>query len=146
METVQSVQLMDVMYVVLATALTAIIGVVGQYVKAYFSAKVAEAEKQANNTELSANHRLKSEVETTLYRMAMNVSNKELLELQEIAKDGKIDKDELRALGAKTIANTAEEFKSQGIDIISKFGNAYLESSLRWVVDKINTDKTKEKE
>jgi len=83
------------------------------------------------------NDSLKSQAKVALTRMAENIAEKELVALREVAKDGKIDKADLKRLGDQAIEGVKEEFRTQGIDVAKKLGQSFMESQLRNVVDKL---------
>jgi len=86
----------------------------------------------AAKVKAEANSSLKGQAEQALARIASNIANKQLKELQT---KGAITKDELHKLGQAAIDQLKSEFAQEGIDVVRKLGQQFLESSLRYAVD-----------
>jgi len=122
----------NVISYVLGIALVPLTALLGKLILEW-QAKLAAEKGQA---ELGFKEKLKYEVEVTLARIAENIANKELVAIKAAADDGKVTKDELKALGKTAVDLAKAEFKTQGIDIAKKLGQEFLESKLRNIVDK----------
>lgn len=94
-----------------------------------WQAKLA-AEKEVKRS--SMREKLKYEAESVIARIAANIANKQLVDIKEAAKDGKIDKTELKKLGEQAIAQAKAEL---GPSVAKTVGDQALESILRKKVD-----------
>ena len=95
----------------------------------------AKLASEKGTADLSFKENLKYEVQVALSRIADNIANKQLVEMTDAAKDGKVSKEDLKMLGQTAINQAKTEFKIQGIDIAKRLGQDFLESQLRQIVD-----------
>lgn len=99
-----------------------------------WSATVAAKKQEAD---VSLKERFRHEAEVVLARIASNIANKELAELQEASVDGKVSKEELKKLGEKAITDAKAEL---GPAVAKSLGDTVLQSILRKKVDDMGED------
>ena len=121
----------NVLAYILGIVLVPVMGLVTKLIYEWQAKLAAEKDK----ADLGFKEKLKYQVEVTLARIAENIANKEVVDMRAAAADGKVTKDELRALGKTAIDQAKSEFKTQGVDIAKRLGQEYLESKLRSIVD-----------
>ena len=123
---------------VLGYAVPFIIVPLGAVLIRWLNNKARLTAAEANKAKTEGKSALKDELTVALLRIASNIANKERKDLEEAAEDGKVDKEDLKKLGEKAKETAISEFKEQGIDIVKELGPSILETSLRFIVDKIN--------
>lgn len=94
-----------------------------------WSATLAAKKQEAG---VSLKEKFRHEAEVVLARIAANIANKELSELQTASADGKVSKEELKKLGEKAIADAKAEL---GPAVAKSLGDTVLQSILRKKVD-----------
>lgn len=129
---------------ILQTIIVVVVIPLAAYGVKWLQAKTAKEQTEADKLRHEGKEFLREQVLATLYRIVSNIAEKELAELQASAVDGKIDKAELKKLGELAKKTAIEEFRTQGIDLISEFGGDMLDSAIRYIVDRLDKKKKKD--